>query len=175
MFENKVYKHDIDSPIGSLRISASDSAILSINFLDSHELTFSDINPIIEKCKDQLNKYFDGGLKEFDLSLAPEGSDFQINVWNLVSEVSYGETVSYETIALQIGDKNSVRAVGNANGKNPIPIIIPCYRIVGKNNDLTGYAGGLNRKQWLLSHEKFFSGSEKQLSFFEEDKIEFNV
>lgn len=175
MIKEKVYKHDIDSPIGSLRISASDSAILSINFLDTHQTTFSAINPMIEKCIDQLYKYFNGELRKFDLELAPEGSDFQLSVWNIVSEVAFGETVSYEKIAFRLGDKNSVRAVGNANGKNPIPIVIPCHRIVGKNNDLTGYAGGLHRKEWLLSHEKLFSGSEKQLSFFEEGKIEFDV
>ncbi len=175
MLDVKVYKHDIASPIGSLRISASDTAIINISFLDSHQTIFSDVNPIIEKCKDQLRKYFRGELREFNLELAPEGSDFQINVWNIVSEVAYGETASYEKIAFRLGDKNSVRAVGNANGKNPIPIIIPCHRIVGKNNELTGYAGGLKRKEWLLSHEKLFSGSEKQLSFFEEAKIEFDL
>ena len=98
--------------------------------------------------------YFSGNLKEFSIKLAPEGTGFQKRVWNLVSEVRYGEKATYLHIAKKIGAETYTRAVGLANGKNPIPIIIPCHRIIGANGKLTGYAGGLEKKKWLLLHEQ---------------------
>lgn len=175
MDSKSIFKFDLESPIGALRITADSTAIVSINFMNPGEIIFSETNTVIDECKKQLKEYFRGTLFAFDLPLAPEGSDFQKKVWEVLLEIPFGGTTSYEKIAVKLGDRNSVRAVGNANGKNPIPIIIPCHRVVGKNNSLTGYAGGLKRKQWLLSHEHFFSNLEKQLEFFPGDKIEFEI
>ncbi len=101
----------------------------------------------------QLQAYFDGELKCFDVELAPSGTAFQQSVWTALLRVNYGETVSYKLIAEQIGKPKASRAVGAANGANPIPIIIPCHRIIGSNGALTGFAAGLLTKQWLLAHE----------------------
>ena len=116
--------------------------------------------PILKKAVKQLNEYFKGNRKEFNLELNPSGTDFQQHVWKHVSTVLYGETASYLDIAIKTGSKNNTRAVGLANGKNPIPIIIPCHRILGANGKLTGYSGGIDKKRLLLQHElKYFKPS----------------
>ena len=104
-------------------------------------------------CKKQIEEYFKGDRLEFDIDLAPEGTDFQQRVWDELLKIPFGEKRSYLYIAEALGDKNSTRAVGNANGKNKVSIIIPCHRVVGSNGKLTGYAGGVWRKEWLLRHE----------------------
>ena len=117
---------------------------------------------MLKECIEQLNEYFAGKRKVFDLPLNPQGTDFQKRVWAELQKIPYGKTVSYLDIARNIGDVNSTRAVGNANGKNKLNILIPCHRVIGINGKLTGYGGGLWRKQWLLelemenSHEGLF-------------------
>lgn len=110
-------------------------------------------NAITDEACCQLKAYFDGQLHEFDLPLAPKGSEFQNQVWRALLQVKYGETASYLDIAKAIGNPKAVRAVGMANGRNPIAIVVPCHRIIGSNRTLTGYAGGLQRKQYLLNLE----------------------
>ena len=116
----------------------------------------------MEDCVFQLQEYFDGKRKAFDIKLNPEGTDFQKKVWNRLLEILYGKTLSYLELSKQLGDVKAIRAVANANGKNPIWIIIPCHRVIGSDGSLTGYAGGLSRKQWLLEHESPY----KQTSLF---------
>ena len=146
----------MDSPIGELRIVEQDGAITAIEFspLRDHDGRprgdRSDTSPVLVETVRQLRAYFDRDLKEFDLPLAPAGSDFQKSVWAQLLRISYGDTASYGEIAKRLGRTNAAsRAVGLANGSNPIPIVIPCHRVIGADGTLTGYAGGLPRKRFL--------------------------
>jgi len=118
---------------------------------------------ILIQCLNQLDEYFKGSRKKFDLHLEPEGTQFQQKVWSLVSRIPFGRTTSYLEIARNTGSQKNTRAVGLANGKNPVPIIIPCHRVIGSNGKLTGYAGGLERKRWLLLHEQKHSSHRDKL------------
>ena len=141
----------LDTPIGKLRIQASENGINSVVFVENT----IDIMPneTTENCKHQLQEYFAGCRKKFDLNLELIGTDFQRSVWYQLQTICFGETVSYQYVANKIKNPKGVRAVGLANGKNPVSIIVPCHRVIGKNKTLTGYAGGLDRKAWLLNHE----------------------
>ncbi|MDP4220509.1 MAG: methylated-DNA--[protein]-cysteine S-methyltransferase [Bacteroidota bacterium] len=140
------------SPLGTIEVRAGSEGISSVSFIDSSPETSSTL-PLLHECVHQLNEYFSGSRKEFSLPLAPEGTAFQKEVWRQLLHIPFGKTRSYLDIAVALGDKNSTRAVGAANGKNPIAIIVPCHRVIGESGALTGYAGGLWRKQWLLEHE----------------------
>ncbi len=151
----------MDSPIGELRIVELDGAITAIEFspLRDHDGRprgdRSDTDPVLVETGRQLRAYFDRDLKEFDLPLAPAGSDFQQSVWAQLLRIGYGDTASYGEIAKRLGRTNAAsRAVGLANGSNPIPIVIPCHRVIGADGTLTGYAGGIERKQTLLELEQ---------------------
>ncbi|WP_321163687.1 MULTISPECIES: methylated-DNA--[protein]-cysteine S-methyltransferase [unclassified Nocardioides] len=148
------------SPIGPLRIVEQNAAITAIEFSPFRDTTGrvrgaeAPDNPVLAEAVRQLTAYFDRDLKEFDLPLGPVGTDFQQRVWEQLLGVGWGETASYGEIAHRLGMTNAAsRAVGLANGRNPIPIVIPCHRIIGANGTLTGYAGGLERKQLLLNLE----------------------
>jgi methylated-DNA-[protein]-cysteine S-methyltransferase len=108
----------------------------------------------LRECVAQLKKYFEGTLREFTVNTEQSGTDFQKLVWKKISMIPFGRTASYLDVARSLGNENALRAVGNANGRNRIPVIVPCHRVVGANDSLTGYAGGLWRKQWLLDHER---------------------
>ncbi|MBN1332792.1 MAG: methylated-DNA--[protein]-cysteine S-methyltransferase [Synergistales bacterium] len=110
-------------------------------------------SPLLEQCRSQLDEYFAGARKSFDLPLLLQGTPFQKSVWEELAKIPYGKTLPYSEIADLIGKPKAVRAVGGANHSNPVSIIIPCHRVIGKNGSLTGYGGGLWRKQWLLEHE----------------------
>jgi methylated-DNA-[protein]-cysteine S-methyltransferase len=150
------------SPVGDLRVVARDGMIAAIEFSPFRGSPSgepigerADDNPLLRSAVDQLAAYFARDLKEFDLPLAPRGSAFQQRVWERLRAIGYGETASYGEIARQLGMTNAAsRAVGLANGRNPIPIVIPCHRVIGANGTLTGYAGGLPRKQLLLELEQ---------------------
>ncbi len=150
------------SPVGDLRVVARDGMIAAIEFSPFHGSPSgepigeqADDNPLLRSAVDQLAAYFARDLKEFDLPLAPRGSAFQQRVWEQLRAIGYGETASYGEIARRLGMTNAAsRAVGLANGRNPIPIVIPCHRVIGANGTLTGYAGGLDRKQLLLELEQ---------------------
>jgi methylated-DNA-[protein]-cysteine S-methyltransferase len=151
----------MDSPIDELRIVEQNGAITAIEFSPYRPSEGrplgrrADDNPVLAEAVRQLRAYFDRDLKEFDLPLAPVGSAFQQRVWAELLGVGFGETASYGQIAGRLGMTNAAsRAVGLANGRNPIPIVIPCHRIIGANGTLTGYAGGLPRKQLLLELEQ---------------------
>jgi methylated-DNA-[protein]-cysteine S-methyltransferase len=152
----------INSPLGFTKITGDDDGIVSVTVLNSEE-KITDIIPLeLEDCVFQLQEYFDGKREVFDLKLNPEGTDFQKKVWNELLEIPFGKTIAYLELSKKLGDIKAIRAVANANGKNPIWIIIPCHRVIGSDGSLTGYAGGLSRKQWLLEHESPF----KQGSLF---------
>lgn len=161
------------SPIGRLEIVARGDAIVSIRFehenasplapepsvIDHHGDVSAGVvtrgeHPLLDEAVRQLDEYFAGSRTEFDLPLAPAGTPFQRSVWSVLRQIPYGETISYGQQAVLLGDRNKSRAVGVANGKNPIAIVVPCHRVVGANGHLTGYAGGLEIKAWLLDHER---------------------
>lgn len=142
----------LKTPIGHLRIIANEAYITQIQF--SKEYFKVDLMPDhLKTCVLQLDEYFKGERKVFTVSVNPDGTEFQGRVWNILMKIPYGKTISYIELARQLGDEKAVRAIGTANGQNPIPIIIPCHRVIGNDGSLTGYAGGLLRKQWLLEHE----------------------
>jgi methylated-DNA-[protein]-cysteine S-methyltransferase len=152
----------IKSPLGFTKIMGDEDGIASISILNSEE-KITDIIPIeLEDCVFQLNEYFEGTRKQFRLKLNPEGTEFQKKVWKLLEEIPYSKTISYLELSKQLGDIKAIRAVANANAKNPLWIVVPCHRVIGSDGSLTGYAGGLQRKQWLLEHESPF----KQESLF---------
>jgi len=151
----------MSSPVGELRIVENDGAITQIEFSPFRDADGrpkgdrDDQHPVLLEACRQLAAYFERDLKEFDLPLAPVGSDFQQRVWEQLRGIDYGETASYGEIAARLGMTNAAsRAVGLANGRNPIPIVIPCHRVIGADGTLTGYAGGLDRKQTLLGLEQ---------------------
>lgn len=139
------------TPLGTMEITAHDTAVLSIHFVDRTETVRK--NALTELAKNQLRQYFDGTLKSFDIPIAPTGTDFQKSVWQALTTVQYGQTCSYADIAKKINNRKAVRAVGAANGKNPMTIVVPCHRIIGSDGSMTGYASGIERKAWLLNHE----------------------
>lgn len=143
------------SPIGDLRLAETDRGLTAILFDDqSAPANWRKVEALESDIVDQLEAYFTGELREFDLSLAPDGSQFQQRVWDAVREIPHGETRSYLEIAVSLGDPAAVRAVGAANGRNPLPIVVPCHRVVGSDGSLTGYAGGVDRKRRLLELEQ---------------------
>jgi methylated-DNA-[protein]-cysteine S-methyltransferase len=152
----------IKSPLGYTKIVGDEEGVSSVVVLNSEEKE-TDIIPVeLEDCVIQLNEYFAGERTLFDLKLNPEGTTFQKQVWNALQTIPYGKTLSYLELSKQLGDVKAIRAVANANGKNPLWIIVPCHRVIGSDGSLTGYAGGLHRKQWLLEHESPY----KQQSLF---------
>jgi methylated-DNA-[protein]-cysteine S-methyltransferase len=146
------YVSHCPTPIGLLEVVADDEHLLRVTFVDAASTDHS-TNAITDAAAAQLSEYFAGVRREFDVPLAPEGTDFQRAVWAQLLHVAYGQTASYREIALALGNLDAVRAVGAANGANPIAVIVPCHRIIGSNGQLTGYGGGLWRKEWLLRHE----------------------
>jgi methylated-DNA-[protein]-cysteine S-methyltransferase len=145
----------MESPLGKLLLAADDSGLRNITFEPSapRDHWREDPTPLRETIR-QLRAWFAGELRDFDLALAPEGPAFHQRVWRELCNIPYGETMSYGELARRIGSPNASRAVGRANGANPIPIVIPCHRVIGSNGKLTGYGGGLPRKEFLLALER---------------------
>lgn len=143
----------LHTPLGLLRIEGNPKGIASVSFVEEGLNTQNKIPDELKNVCNQLNAYFKGSLTTFDLTLAPEGTDFQKRVWAELVKIPFGKTVSYQVIANKLGDPKVIRAAASANGRNPIAIIIPCHRVIGADGSLTGYAGGLHRKKWLLEHE----------------------
>ncbi|MCW9706711.1 methylated-DNA--[protein]-cysteine S-methyltransferase [Fodinibius salsisoli] len=142
------------SPVGWLALLASDEVLKGIKFLETKPDYYpQETNTIIQQTETELSEYFSGERKTFSIPLGPEGTDFQQTVWKELCHIPYGQTINYGQLAQKLGDIKKVRAVGRANGQNPIPIIIPCHRVIGSDNNLVGYAGGISRKQFLLKHE----------------------
>ncbi len=151
------------SPLGPIEITGTTSAITDIGF---STVTFNNpetIPSVLLQCKQELEEYFEGKRSLFTVKLMPEGTIFQRKVWSALKKIGYGNTTTYGAIARKLRNPDSVRAVGLANSKNPIAIILPCHRVIGEDGKLTGYAGGLWRKQWLLEHEGNVSGKNPTL------------
>lgn len=144
----------IQSPVGITLIEGDAHGISKISVLDNEELMPSESIPDeLNKAAVQLKEYFEGRRTNFDFKLNPQGTDFQKKVWQALLEIPFGKTTSYQDLSIKLGDIKAIRAVASANGKNPLWIVVPCHRVIGSDGSLTGYAGGLWRKKWLLEHE----------------------
>lgn len=143
----------INLPLGFTKITGNTDGVSSIIVLNSDENITDVIPECLQDCVYQLQEYFEGKREYFHLKLNPEGTNFQKNVWDALCKIPYGKTVSYLELSKKLGDVKAIRAVANANGKNPLWIVVPCHRVIGSDGSLTGYAGGLRRKKWLLEHE----------------------
>ena len=156
---SKLHKVDYQSPIGIVELVGTEEAIVSILFTEKENqehVRQIDTPNVLELCRLQLDEYFKGERSTFSFPYVTQGTDFQQTVWNALKQIPYAETGSYKDIAVTIGNEKAIRAVGSANGKNKLSIVIPCHRIIGSNGKLTGYAGGVWRKEWLLRHERGF-------------------
>jgi methylated-DNA-[protein]-cysteine S-methyltransferase len=141
------------SPVGELEIRSEGDAITTVEYVRDQNKQPEQVTTVIQQCMEELDEYFVKRRKFFDLKLKLIGTDFQQKVWTHLLDIPYGKTTYYADIATKAGDVNSVRAVGLANGQNPIAIIVPCHRVIGKDGSMIGYGGGLERKEWLLRHE----------------------
>jgi methylated-DNA-[protein]-cysteine S-methyltransferase len=145
----------LNTPLGICYIEADEIGITKVSVIEvfENDENESTSNQHLIEAKKQLDAYFEGKLKNFSLTINPKGTDFQKKVWHALLNVPFGKTASYQEITNLLGDPKAIRAVANANGKNPLWIVVPCHRIIGSDGSLTGYAGGLWRKKWLLDHE----------------------
>lgn len=151
----KNYTTYLQSPLGTLHITAEEHGLTAVNYSNdiSPESPYQTQHPILIKTIKQLNEYFDHKREGFDIPLVLKGTDFQQKVWQQLQQIPYGQTITYSELAKRLGDPQKARAVAGANGLNPIPIIIPCHRVIGADNKLTGYSGGIARKEFLLKLE----------------------
>jgi methylated-DNA-[protein]-cysteine S-methyltransferase len=143
------------SPIGLLKIGATEQCISEVSFVEDETITMGThhSNPLLHACIEELIEYFNGKRLSFDIPVFQKGTDFQNRVWGELLQIRFGKTISYMTLAKRMGHPNCIRAAASSNGKNKICIIVPCHRVIGSNQSLVGYVGGLWRKKWLLDHE----------------------
>jgi len=160
---HKLYKTIVESPVGPLTLVASDKGLRAVLWTQENDVGLrlgpieggeDDPNGVLATTATQLDEYFAGRRRSFDIPLDPVGSDFQQTAWDALLTIPFGETVSYGEQARRLGDARKARAVGAANGRNPISIIVPCHRVVGADGSLTGFGGGIETKAWLLDHER---------------------
>lgn len=151
----------IESPLGITKIVGDENGISVISILSEGDITTKIPNELKE-CASQLQQYFEGQRSDFTFKLNPQGTDFQLKVWQELLNIPFGKTMSYLDLSKKLGDIKAIRAVASANGRNPLWIVVPCHRVIGTDGSLTGYAGGLWRKKWLLEHES----PSKQQSLF---------
>ena len=155
MLDSKLFYRNVFTLAGNLLLVSDEKFLIEIRFNNDRNFNNSDI-PILLETEKQLRQYFVGERQIFNIPLKPIGTNFQLSVWHELQEIPYGETISYQQLAERVGDKKKSRAVGNANGKNPIPIIVPCHRVIRKNGDLGGFGGGIKIKRKLLDLEQKF-------------------
>ena len=152
------YHTTVDSPIGTITLIADDEALVEVRFPKEGWRVDGAVpdpdHPVLRQAAQELTEYFDGERTDFGVPLDPRGTAFQLSAWEALRTIPYGETVSYGEQAKRLGDVGKARAVGAANGRNPLPIIVPCHRVIGSNGHLTGFGGGIESKAWLLDHEK---------------------
>jgi methylated-DNA-[protein]-cysteine S-methyltransferase len=153
---NPVQRAFLKTPIGFLEITGSEDGIQTLYFLD-FRVKVHRIPAPLKSGIDQLEEYFSGTRQAFDLKLDLRGTPFQLRVWNELLKIPYGTTISYLELSRRIGDIRALRATGGANGRNPVSVIVPCHRVIGRDGKLVGYRGGLKRKKWLLEHEHAFA------------------
>ena len=150
----KMYRAFYKSPIGDIEVNATEKEVCSLEFVKGKGFgKATALSPALRKALKQLDEYFRGKRRIFELMLRLEGSEFQLDVWQALLDIPYGATASYRDIAKNVGRPKAARAVGAANGANPISLIIPCHRVIGADGRLVGYGGGLDRKEWLIEHE----------------------
>lgn len=142
----------INTPLGTAKIKGDENGVSVISILQEGEIS-KEIPLELKEAVSQLNDYFEGSRTQFTFEMNPKGTDFQKKVWKALLEIPYGKTISYLDLSKQLGDVKAIRAVASANGKNPLWIVVPCHRVIGTDGSLTGYAGGLWRKKWLIDHE----------------------
>ena len=153
---NPVKRAFLKTKLGYLEINGTEKGISKVEFIN-RKVSITRIPSVLKPCINQLKEYFSGERQEFELELDMEGSPFQIKVWNELLKIPYGTTISYLELARRAGDTKALRAVGGANGANPMVILVPCHRVIGSDGKLVGYGGGLKRKKWLLEHEHAFA------------------
>ena len=158
----------VSAPIGRLIVASNGAAVAGVWMAnaspdDDRWQEHRGIDPVLIEARRELVAYFDARLRTFEIPLAPNGTDFQRRVWTALTKIPYGKTISYADLARRIRNTAAVRAVGAANGRNPIPIIVPCHRVIGSDGSLTGFGGGLDRKRWLLEHEGALAVSQAEL------------
>lgn len=153
------------SPVGLLKLQCSDKHIKTITFSDAEGDIENDAHKLLLACTKQLEEYFAGKRKQFTLPINQDGTEFQMKIWDLLYKIPYAKTISYHQLSKQYGDLKAIRAVASANAKNNIAIIVPCHRVIGSNQSLVGYAGGLWRKKWLLNHEAKYHHGVQQFNF----------
>ena len=151
----------IESPLGITKIGGDENGISEISVLSEGAIT-AEIPAQLQECVSQLREYFYGQRRHFDFKMNPQGTEFQQRVWQELLNIPFGKTISYLDLSKKLGDVKAIRAVASANGRNPLWIVVPCHRVIGTDGSLTGYAGGLWRKKWLLEHE---SPSQQQSLF----------
>lgn len=150
----RTLRRRIDAPFGPLTLVAEDDALIAIRFGADEGAAYGETNEVLDCAAAQLEEYFSGARCAFSVPVRMKGTGFQMKVWNALTEIGYGRTATYGEIAGRIGNEKASRAVGMANNRNPLPIIVPCHRVIAANGSLTGYAGGLEIKEWLLNLEK---------------------
>jgi len=143
----------INTPLGVTEITGDENGIAKISVFDEQKETIPEIPSELKDAVMQLEEYFSGKRNHFTFKLNPSGTEFQKKVWEALLEIPFGKTMSYQELSIKLGDVKAIRAVASANGKNPLWIVVPCHRVIGTDGSLTGYAGGLWRKKWLLDHE----------------------
>lgn len=143
----------INSPLGFVLIEGNENGISKISVTSDETILSECIPSLFKDVVTQLNEYFEGNRTDFQFKMHPNGTDFQKKVWEELLKIPFGKTASYQEVTNKLGDPKAIRAVANANGKNPLWIVVPCHRVIGSDGSLTGYAGGLWRKKWLLEHE----------------------
>lgn len=148
-----MHTYYINTPLGYAKLVGDCEGIASVSIVNSNESISEVIPEPLEQCATQLKAYFKNELNHFDLKINPKGTLFQKKVWSHLLTIPFSKTLSYKDLSKQLGDVKAIRAVANASAKNPLLIIVPCHLVIGSNGSLTGYAGGLHRKQWLLNHE----------------------
>lgn len=150
----KLDKGYLFTDIGTLEIAGTEEGILSVTFVENVDTRAACVTSVVQQCITELSQYFGGRRTTFTVLLNPGGTEFRRLVWHVLREIPFGQTTTYRDVAVTLGRPKSSRAVGGAIGHNPVAIIVPCHRVIGSNGSLTGYAGGLDRKQWLLEHER---------------------
>ena len=159
-----LYRNIYSSPLGNLLLEADEKAIIRLHFLKEEEPThITTLSPLLRNCIQQLDEYFSGELKQFNLPLNQSGTPFQQRVWAALQDIGFGKTATYGQLSRKLGNSKAIRAVGAANGKNDMAIIVPCHRVIGADGSLVGYAGGLWRKKWLLDHEATYGNGQQTL------------
>jgi methylated-DNA-[protein]-cysteine S-methyltransferase len=153
---SNLYYTYYESPVGLLKIAATELHIAEISFIDKKEqIIYGEpgVSDVMHQCTEELIEFFNGGRRSFTVPIHQDGTDFQTRVWNQLIAIPYGRTISYMDLSKCLGDPKAIRAAASSNGKNKIAIIVPCHRVIGTHGSLVGYAGGLWRKKWLLDHE----------------------